>query len=68
MARLTCKSSFPENSAGTLIAYYLRSDGISISWDGIDFEFLENLSGDPYVVHTNVYTQTTGGREQQFIL
>ncbi|KAL4289308.1 hypothetical protein AHAS_Ahas19G0373200 [Arachis hypogaea] len=67
MVRLTCKSSFPVNSAGTLIAYYnLRSDGISISWDGIDFEFLKNLSGDPYVVHTNVYTQRTGGREQQF--
>lgn len=44
----------------------LRSEGSS--WNEIDFEFLGNLSGDPYIVHTNVYTQGKGDREQQFYL
>jgi len=36
--------------------------------DEMDFELLGNITGEPYILHTNVWTNGQGDREQQIYL
>ncbi|KMS96704.1 hypothetical protein BVRB_8g200100 [Beta vulgaris subsp. vulgaris] len=57
------------DSAGVVTAYYMCTDiDASPTRDELDFEFLGNRTGEPYLIQTNVYKNGTGGREMRHVL
>ncbi|KAL5079145.1 hypothetical protein RYX36_007566, partial [Vicia faba] len=53
-------------TAGTVTAFYLSSQ--NGEHDEIDFEFLGNRTGEPYILQTNVFSGGKGDREQRIYL
>ncbi|XP_010517601.1 PREDICTED: probable xyloglucan endotransglucosylase/hydrolase protein 10 [Camelina sativa] len=56
----------PGSSQGTVVAYYMTSD--QPKRDEIDFEFLGNVNGQPYILQTNVYAEGIDNREERIHL
>ncbi|CAN6219047.1 unnamed protein product [Urochloa humidicola] len=57
------------DSAGVVTAYYMCSDVDAAPLrDELDFEFLGNRTGQPYIIQTNVYHNGVGGREMRHSL
>jgi xyloglucan:xyloglucosyl transferase len=59
----------PDDSAAVVTTYYISSpwDSEENDWhDEIDFEFLGNVTGEPYTIHTNIFVNGVGNREEQF--
>lgn len=54
------------NSAGTVTSFYLAS--VFKHWCELDFEFLGNVTGEPYILQTNVFAEGKGDREQRIFL
>ncbi|KAL2610104.1 hypothetical protein R1flu_028677 [Riccia fluitans] len=54
------------NSAGTVTSYYMAST--FKKWCELDFEFLGNVTGQPYILQTNVFVEGKGEREQRVYL
>ncbi|XVF27820.1 hypothetical protein REPUB_Repub14bG0141900 [Reevesia pubescens] len=57
------------DSAGVVTAYYMCSEnGAGPERDELDFEFLGNRTGQPYLIQTNVYKNGVGSREMRHML